>query len=45
MYAALNLGYKPREFSDLPLKEKAFLIACIDEKISAEKKEYDKIKK
>ena len=45
MYAALNLGYKPREFSGLPLKEKAFLIACIDEKIAAEKKEYDKIKK
>jgi len=38
MYAVLNLNYKPSEFADLPQSEKAFVIACIENKVEAEKK-------
>lgn len=38
-YAILNLGYKtPTEFVELPLNDKAFISACILNKIEAEKK-------
>ena len=35
MYAVLHMNYKPSEFSSLPQKEKAFVIACINEKVAA----------
>lgn len=38
MYAVLNMGYKPSEFANLPQKERAFVIECINEKIEAEKR-------
>lgn len=38
MYAVLNMNYKPSEFSNLPVREKAFVIACIHNKIDAEKR-------
>lgn len=44
MYAVLNLGYKPHEFTEMYQKEKAFVIACIDEKVNAEKREASKMK-
>lgn len=36
MYAVLNFHWKPNEFNMLGRKEKAFVIACIDERIKAE---------
>lgn len=45
MYAVLNMGYKPSEFANLSNKEKAFVIACIDMKLTEEKKQMSKAKK
>lgn len=39
MYAVLNMGYTPQQFSDLPPKEKAFVIGCIDIKLEVEKRQ------
>lgn len=44
MYAVLNMGYKPSDFANLNIKEKAFIMACIDIKIEEEKKQMAKIK-
>lgn len=38
MYAVLKLRWKPSEFACLSDEEKAFVIACIDEQLEAEKK-------
>jgi len=43
-YAVLNMGYKPSEFANLPRAEKVFVIACIENKIDAEKKRLAEIK-
>lgn len=37
--------YKPSEFAALPPKEKAFVIACIDNKVEAERQEMAKMKR
>ena len=39
MYAVLNFKWTPSQFSDLPRREKAFVIACIDERVRAEREE------
>lgn len=39
MYAVLNMGYTPQQFSDLPQREKVFVMACIDIKLEEEKKQ------
>ena len=44
-YAVLHMNYKPNEFVNLPQKEKAFLIACIDNKVKAEREAAEKYKK
>jgi len=40
----LNLGYKPSEFVSFSTEEKAFVIACIENKIDAEKKQQAEMK-
>jgi len=45
MYAVLNLGYKPAEFANLPQREKAFVIHCINEKVEAERRHAAEMKK
>lgn len=45
MYAVLNFGWKPSEFNCLSVREKAFVIACIDEKIKAEKEAEAKLRR
>lgn len=37
MYTVLNFHWSPNQFANLSRKEKAFVIACIDERIKAEK--------
>lgn len=37
-YAILKWGWKPREFANLPINEKAFVIACIRHKVDEDKK-------
>lgn len=44
MYAVLNLNMTPHEWCDLPQRERAFYIACIDLRLEAEKRERAKIK-
>lgn len=44
MYAVLNMGYKPSEFAFLPQKDRAFVIACINEKVEAEKRHTREVK-
>lgn len=39
MYAVLNMNYKPSEFTNLPPKEKAFVIASIKIKMERQKQE------
>jgi len=39
MYACLKMGYKPAEFVNLPLSEKAFVIASIEKHLEAKKKQ------
>lgn len=43
-YAILKWGWKPREFVNLPINEKAFVIACIRHKVDEDKKLDDKLK-
>lgn len=38
MYAVLKLRWFPTEFVNLSDEEKAFVIACIDEQLEADKK-------
>jgi hypothetical protein len=38
MYSVLNMGYTPSQFVGMSQKEQAFIIACIDIKIEADKK-------
>ena len=38
MYAVLELHYTPKQFADLPMNEKAFLIASIQLKLEQEKR-------
>ena len=45
MYTILNFNWKPSDFANLSLKEKAFVIACIDKRIEAEEKEKAKLRK
>lgn len=45
MYAVLNLGLFPSEWNSLSQRDKAFIIASIDLKLDAERKERAKIKK
>ena len=44
MYAVLNFHWKPSDFSELGFREKAFVIACIDERVKSEKEEMAKAK-
>ena len=44
MYAVLNFHWKPQDFTALNVHEKAFVIACIDKRVEAEKREADKLK-
>lgn len=44
MYAVLNMGYKPSDWLNLNIKEKAFIIANIKIKIEEEKKQAQKAK-
>lgn len=37
MYVILNTSYTAAEFINLPQKEKAFVVACVNRKIAAEK--------
>jgi len=37
MYTVLNFHWTPSQFANLGRKEKAFVMACIDERINAEK--------
>ncbi len=43
-YCFLQIGMLPKEFLALDTQEKAFIIACIDKKIEAEKKEQKNLK-
>ena len=45
MYAVLNFHWKPSEFARLGRKEKAFVVACIDERVRAEQVEMRKIRR
>ena len=38
MYAVLEMNYTPSQFVNLPIKEKAFVIASIELKIEQEKR-------
>ena len=38
MYAVMELHYTPSQFANLPINEKAFLIASIQLKIAEEKR-------
>lgn len=45
MYTVLNFNWTPSKFANLSRKEKAFVIACIDNRVKAEKEELRKIKR
>lgn len=42
MYAVLNFHWRPSEFASMGMREKAFVIACIEERVQAEKAEMAK---
>jgi len=44
MYAILNFHWTPNQFNNLNRKEKAFVIACIDNRIQAEQAEQAKLR-
>lgn len=44
MYAVLNFHWTPNQFNNLGRKEKAFVIACIDNRVEAEKAEQAKLR-
>jgi len=37
------MGWTPSQYMNLPQKERAFIIACVQAKLEKEKKENDKI--
>lgn len=39
MYCVLNMGYTPTQYINLSLKDRAFIIACIQIKLEEEKKQ------
>lgn len=39
MYTVLNFHWTPNQFNNLGRKEKAFVIACIDERVEAENRQ------
>lgn len=43
-YAVMKLHWKPSDYAFLPPREKALLIAFIDERIKQEEREYREIK-
>lgn len=43
-YAVLNFHWTPKQFAELPSREKAFVIACIDNRVDAEQRELAKAK-
>lgn len=43
MYAVLNFHWTPTQFASLGRREKAFVIACIDERVKAEKEQMNRI--
>lgn len=43
-YCFLNNNLLPSQYIQLPQKERAFIIACVQEKLDKEKKENAKIK-
>jgi hypothetical protein len=45
MYAVLNFHWTPSQFLNLNSKEKAFVIACINERLEAEKKQMQEMKR
>nr|DAI52594.1 MAG TPA: tail assembly chaperone protein [Caudoviricetes sp.] len=45
MYTVLNFHWTPNQFSNLTRKEKAFVIACIDKRVEAEREEMNKMKR
>jgi hypothetical protein len=38
MYMLINHGWEPSKFNDMPISEKAFVIACIDREVAARPK-------
>ncbi|MEG0297625.1 MAG: hypothetical protein RR620_12975 [Clostridium sp.] len=44
-YCIHKFHWKPSEFVNLPINEKAFVMACIDERVAEEKKEKSRMKK
>lgn len=44
MYCLNKFHWKPSEFVELPRQEKAFVIACIEQRLAEEKKQNDKLK-
>ena len=40
----MKLGIRPSEWIDLDPQEKAFIIACVDLRCKAEKREMEKVK-
>lgn len=44
-YALHKLNIRPREFMEMDIREKAFVIAAIDERIRAEKEASARMKK
>lgn len=44
MYAVLNFHWTPNQFNCLGRKEKAFVIACIDNRVMAERAEISKMR-
>lgn len=44
MYTVLNFHWTPNQFANLTRKEKAFVMACIDERVKAEKEEVSKMR-
>lgn len=45
MYAVLNFHWTPEQFAKMGWKEKAFVIACIDNRVEAEAAEKAKIRR
>lgn len=45
MYTVLKFKWTPSQFANLGRKEKAFVIACINKQIEADKKAMDEAKR
>lgn len=44
MYAVLNFHWTPKQFFGMSRRERAFVIACIDKRVTAEQEELRKAK-